>query len=262
MTQLAVSTPRSEECLPQVNRITLDHPWQWLAAGWHDLIRAAHFSLAYGVIFSVVSLLITMGLLYQELFFVVPPLTAGFFLVAPLLGMGLYSISASLAQGQEIRFSHVWRVWKCNEVHLATMSVILLLLLIMWMLAANLVFALLFDHPVPSWERFIPVVFLSGESPLFLFAGLTVGGLIAAFTFTISVVSVPLLMDRPIDLFSAIQTSIQAVRSNWQPMILWACLIVMFVGIGIITFYVGLVVTMPLIGHASWHAYQDLIQPN
>jgi len=66
-------------------------------------------------------------------------------------------------------------------------------------------------------------------------------------------------MDRQIDVMSAIQTSVQAVRTNWQAMTLWACLIVMFVGIGICTLYLGLIVTMPLVGHATWHAYRDLV---
>jgi len=262
MSQAAVSTPQHKEHLPKVNQITLDHPWQWLADGWRDLIRAPRFSLAYGAVFTLVSMLLTLGLLYQELFFVVPPLAAGFFLVAPLLGIGLYRISESLEEGRPLEFCQAWSAWKRNEVHLAAMGVTLLLVLMAWMLAANLIFALLFDRPVPTWEHFIPSVFLSGESPLFLFTGIAVGALIAAFTFTISVVSVPLLMDRQIDLFSAIQISIQAVRSNWQPMALWACLIVMFVGIGIVTFYIGLTVTMPLVGHATWHAYRDLVQPD
>jgi len=262
MSQPAISTTLPNKHLPKVNRITLDHPWQWIASGWHDLMRAARFSLAYGAVFTLMSVLMTLGLLHEGLFFVVPPLAAGFFLVAPLLGIGLYRISASLEEGQTLEFCQAWKAWKRNDVNLAAMGVTLLLILIAWMLAANLIFALLFDRPVPTWERFIPDVFLSGESPLFLFTGIAVGGLIAAFTFTISVVSVPLLMDRQIDLFGAIQVSIQAVRENWQPMLLWACLIVMFVGIGIITFYIGLTVTMPLVGHATWHAYRDLVQPD
>jgi uncharacterized membrane protein len=83
--------------------------------------------------------------------------------------------------------------------------------------------------------------------------------LIAGFTFSISVVSTPMLMDRQVDVLTAMQTSMRAVRVNWQAMILWASLIVMFVGVGIITFYIGLIVCMPLIGHATWHAYRDLV---
>jgi uncharacterized membrane protein len=261
MDQPAVSTTHGPGDLPKINQITLDHPWQWLADGWKDLTRAPRFSLSYGAVFAVVSILLTLGLMYEQLFFVIPPLAAGFFLVAPLLGIGLYKISESLEQGDEVEFCQALKAWKRNEVHLAGMGVTLLLILMAWMLAANLVFAMLFDKPVPTWENFIPQVFLSGESPLFLVVGIGVGALIAAFTFSISVVSVPLLMDRQIDLMSAMQTSLQAVRLNWQAMALWASLIVMFVGIGLATFYIGLIVAMPLVGHATWHAYRDLVQP-
>jgi len=139
------------------------------------------------------------------------------------------------------------------------MALVLVMVVLVWMLAAMLVFAFFYDNPVPTWENFIPEVFLSGNSPVFLFTGIVVGGLIAAFTFTISAITVPVLMDRQTDVMTAIKTSMLAVRTNWQAMALWASLIVMFVGIGIVTFYIGLIVAMPLVGHATWHAYRDLV---
>jgi len=140
------------------------------------------------------------------------------------------------------------------------MALTLTMVLLVWMLAAILVFALFYDRPIPTWENFIPQVFLSGRSPLFLFTGVSVGAVIALFTFSITVVTVPMLMDRRIDLLSAIKTSLEATRRNWSAMALWASLIVMFVGVGLVTFYLGLIVTMPLVGHATWHAYRDLVQ--
>ena len=139
------------------------------------------------------------------------------------------------------------------------MALVLVMVLLLWMLAGLLVFALLYDLPVPTLENFIPVVFLSGDSPVFVFSGILVGAVIAGFTFAISAITVPMLMDRDVNVMTAMHTSIEAVRVNWQAMTLWACLIVMFVGIGIMTFYIGLLVTMPLVGHATWHAYRDLV---
>jgi uncharacterized membrane protein len=244
---------------PKVNEITLDHPWEWLGKGWKDLSAAPRFSLAYGAVFVVTSYLLTFGLVYEKLFFIIPPLAAGFFLVAPLLGIGLYQISASLEAGEQVRFCNATRAWKSNEVHLSAMAVVLVLVVLAWMLSALLVFALFYDQPVPPWESFIPVVFLSGKSPAFLFSGIIVGALIAGFTFSITAITVPMLMDRQVDVLTAMQTSMQAVRTNWQAMALWASLIVMFVGVGLATFYIGLIVSMPLIGHATWHAYRDLV---
>lgn len=255
----AAATTDQQRSPPRVNEITLDHPWEWLAKGWRDLERAPRFSLAYGAVFVVISYLLTLGLVYEALFFIIPPLAAGFFLVAPLLGIGLYQVSATLEKGEEVQFCNATKAWKRNEVQLSAMAVILVLVMLAWMLIALLVFALFYDQPVPTWENFIPTVFLSGNSPLFLFSGVVAGGLVAAFAFTISAVTVPMLMDRQVDVPTAIQTSVHAVRINWQAMILWSSLIVMFVGVGLVTFYLGLIVTMPLIGHATWHAYRDLV---
>ena len=253
------ATAHAQQPAPKVNEITLDHPWGGLSKGGKDLSWAPRFSLAYGAGFMLISYLLTFGLVYEELFFIIPPLAAGFFLVAPLLGIGLYQISDTLQKGEEVQFCNALTAWKRNDVQLSAMAVVLVMVMLVWMLAAILVFALLYDNPVPTWENFIPVVFLSGESPLFLFSGIVVGGIIAAFTFGISAVTVPMLMDRQVDVMTAMRTSWQAVRTNWQAMTLWACLIVMFVGVGLVTFYIGLVIAMPLVGHATWHAYKDLV---
>ena len=244
---------------PKVNEVTLDQPWEWLTKGWRDLNAAPVFSLTYGIAFVVVSYLLTLGLIFENLFFIIPPLAAGFFLVAPLLGIGLYEISANLERGEKLQFSNAIKSWKRNDVHLSAMAIVLVMVVLVWILAALVVFALFYDQPIPTWENFIPEVFLSGKSPEFLFSGIFAGALIAGFTFCITVVSVPMLMDRQVDVVTAMQTSIRAVRLNWQAMALWACLIVMFVGAGIVTFYIGLIAWMPLIGHATWHAYRDLV---
>ena len=258
MTQAATPADQ-DQSLPQVNEITMDQPWEWLAKGWKDLNAAPRYSLIYGSVFVVVSYLLTFGLVYGELFFIIPPLAAGFFLVAPLLGIGLYQISSSLERGEKVRFYAAIEAWKRNDAHLSAMAVVLVLVVLAWMLAALLSFALFYDQPVPTWENFIPEVFLSAKSPGFLFSGIFIGALIAAFTFSISAVSVPMLMDRQVDVITAMRTSLHAVRKNWRPMALWACLIVLFVGGGIVTFYIGLIAWMPLIGHATWHAYRDLV---
>lgn len=253
------ATVDPQTAIPKVNTITLDHPWAWLAKGWKDLSRAPKFSLAYGTVFVLVSYLLTLGLVSEDLFFIIPPLAAGFFLVAPLLGIGLYQISDTLERGEQVQFCNALTAWRRNQVHLSAMALVLVMVMLAWMLAALLVFALLYHQPVPTWENFIPVVFLSGTSPAFLLTGIAVGALIAAFTFAISAITVPMLMDRQVDVFTAMQTSLHAVRTNWQAMALWACLIVMFVGVGLATFYLGLIVAMPLVGHATWHAYRDLV---
>lgn len=256
---IAAVTNRGQSDAPRVNEISLEQPWEWVSKGWEDLKRAPKFSLTYGAFFALVSVLMTLGLVWERLFFIVPPLAAGFFLVAPLLGIGLYQISENLEEGREVQFCQALQAWRRNEVQLSAMAVVLVLVLLAWMLSALVVFALFFHSPVPTWENFVPQVFLSGENNLFVAAGIVVGGAIAAFTFSISAITVPMLMDRQVDVVTAMRTSLEAVKKNWQAMTLWAALIVMFVGLGIVTYYLGLIVAMPLVGHATWHAYRDLV---
>ena len=258
MSSAAIVEPAPGEA-PKVNEISLESPWEWLAKGWADIKRAPRYSLTYGGFFFVISVVISLGLFWEGLFFIVPPLVAGFFLVAPLLGIGLYQISENLEEGREVQYCQALEAWRRNDVQLAAMAVVLVLVLLMWMLSALVVFALFFHSPVPTWENFVPQVFLSGENNGFVAAGMIVGGLIAAFTFSISVVTVPMLMDRPVDVMTAMRTSVAAVKRNWAPLTLWAALIVMLVGLGIFTYFLGLIVAMPLVGHATWHAYRDLV---
>jgi uncharacterized membrane protein len=91
--------------------------------------------------------------------------------------------------------------------------------------------------------------------------GTAVGAVLAAIAFAISAVSIPLILDRDVGAFAAMATSVSAVVVNWRVMIGWAALIALFGAVGLASFYIGLAVILPLIGHASWHAYRDLVLP-
>ena len=248
-----VATP---PVLPEVRKITLDDPWKWLSLGWRDVRAAPNFSLPYGLVFVAVSYLIVWGLIDGDMFFMLPLLAAGFFLSAPILGLGLYGISRSLEQNQKIEFCQIQKSWRSNPVHISAMGIILMLIMLFWMLAAILVFVMFFNNPSLDLNQF-----LSGENNLFLLMGVLFGGVIALFTFCISVITVPLLMDRQIDFMTAIKTSVAAVRKNPKELMLWAYLIAMMVCLSFLTYFVGLLFAMPVIGHATWHAYRDLVEP-
>lgn len=245
----------------RINPITLNEPWKWLKLGWEDIKQAPQYSLAYGGIFVLFGYLIVWGLYNSPLFLMIVPLTAGLFLLAPILAIGLYAISRALEQGEALNLNTVTQAWQRNGWHIAFMGLILMFILLFWMLTANVVFALFYDRPVPEWSSFIQQVFFSGENVLFLLMSFLSGGILAFFTFCISVISIPMLMDRQVTFIEAIGLSISAIKKNTWPLLLWAYLIVMYIGIGLLTFFIGLLITMPLIGHASWHAYKELVKP-
>ena len=124
-----------------------------------------------------------------------------------------------------------------------------------------LIFALFFSQNPPDPNNFVMDVFFSPEAIPFLAVGVIVGAVLAGLVFAISVVSIPMLLDREeANVFMAIATSFTAVRLNLAPMAVWAALIVLFTGAGLVTAYLGLIVALPLIGHATWHAYRDLVE--
>ncbi|MGF1610499.1 MAG: DUF2189 domain-containing protein [Kiloniellales bacterium] len=257
---MAETTLVSALQVPKIRKITGDNPWQWLRAGWQDIQRAPRASLLYGLLFAIVSYLLTALIWVIEAFYLVLPLAAGFMLIGPILCVGLYDISRRLEKGEPVSFLSSLAAWRRNMSQIALMGLALTLFLLAWLRFATLLFAFFFSGSPPRPEPlFLLDVFVSAQSLPFLATGTVIGGVLAALAFAISVVSIPLLLDRDANVISAIAASVETVRQNFWPMMLWAWLIVLFVGAGIATGYLGLIVTLPLIGHASWHAYRDLV---
>lgn len=243
----------------RVNHITLAQLWRWIEKGWRDVLAAKQYSLTYGAVIVLISGLITLGLLKEGFGFTVPFLIAGFYLLAPVIGLGLYQMSAHLERNEPLHFCHFLEAWKGNQGQLGVITAGLLIIMQLWMMSNFVLFALLYSGLHPPLENFFSTVFLSGDNNLFAFASIGVGFLLAWVAYAISAISVPMLMDRDVDGLTAIRTSVKAVVENWPAMTLWAVLIVMLIGLGLLTFYVGLFVTMPLVGHATWHAYRDIV---
>ena len=246
---------------PRVRQVVMERPWVWLAAGWRDIWRAPQISLTYGAIFTAVSLLLTGGLFVGGLEYLLPPLAAGFMLVGPMLAVGLYETSRRLEAGEPVSLSRALFVVTRSPSQIAFLGVVLALALLAWMRIASLLFALFFGTlDFPPLAQILPLLFFSWEGLGLLIVGTIVGGMIAAAVFAVSVVSVPLLMMRDIDAITAMIISLRVVRRNWRVLALWAWLIAVLTGFGLIPGFLGLAVTFPLVGHATWHAFGDLIE--
>jgi uncharacterized membrane protein len=243
----------------RVNHVSLAAPWGWIEKGWQDMLAAKHYSLTYGAVIVLISGLITLGLIVEGLGFMVPFLIAGFYLLAPVIGLGLYQMSAHLERNEPLQFCHFLEAWKGNQAQLGVITAGLLIIMQLWMMSNFVLFALLYTGMHPPLENFFSTVFLSGQNNAFALASVGVGFVLAWVAYAISAISVPMLMDRDVDGFTAIRTSVKAVIENWPAMTLWAALIVLFVGLGLMTFYIGLFIAMPLVGHATWHAYREII---
>jgi uncharacterized membrane protein len=256
---MADASQTSRSLALPVQRVGVDQPWEWLTAGWRDFLRAPGISLTYGGAFVAASALLTLGLWIADLLYLLLPLAAGFMLVGPVAAVGLYEVSRRLERGQTVTLHAALTAWRANPGPIATMGLVLMLFLLAWIRLAFLIFALFFGAQPPSWEHLITTLLFTTQGIPFLVVGIAVGGALAAVVFAMSAVAIPALLDRDIGALSAVATSVAAVLQNWRVMIGWGALIVLFTAAGLATFYLGLAVTLPLVGHASWHAYRSLV---
>jgi uncharacterized membrane protein len=240
--------------------VRADQPWRWLEAGWADLRTIPAVSLGYGCAFLIFSFTLAGLLFLAGYSALLPVFGAGFLLIGPLLAVGLYEASRKIEAGEKVRLADVVFVSSRNLSQLALVGAILAGAFIVWLRIAGWIFALFYGPVgIPPLSEFAPMLLLSPRGLAMLAIGTAVGGLIAFAVFAISAISVPLLLARDIDTVTAVLTSIRAVRENFWTMLLWGWIVALFTALGIATWFLGLAVIFPLLGHATWHAQRALV---
>jgi len=260
LTTQSVTVTAKHSHKPRVNRVPIEAPWVWLASGWRDLWVSPMVSLLYGAAFAFVAVALLPAMLEIGWQSVVPALAGGFLLVGPILAVGLYEKSRRLEMREPISVFDVVMVGVRSPGQLALIGVGMLMVYFVWIIVAFLLLAIFLGaQPLPPYEEFLPTLLFTPQGIGLLVTGTIAGGLLAALVFSISAVSVPLLMVHDLDVVTAVATSLAAVWANLRPMALWATLIAGLMVLGFATLFVGLIVAFPLIGHATWHAYRDLV---
>ncbi len=244
-----------------VRTVAADRPWVWLSAAWRDMMAAPAISFSYGALAVFSSFLLVAGLAMLGMEYLVLPLAAGFMLLGPLFAVGLYETSRLLEAGERPALGRVVAAYRRNGVQIAGIGLVLMLALLAWIRVAFLIFALFFSAEPPAFDQLVDRLFFSAETIPFLLTGTVFGAVIAAGVFAVAVVSIPMLLDRDTDVFTAMATSVDVVRANVRPMLAWAFLVVLFSAAGMVTGFLGMALALPLIGHASWHCYRDLVGP-
>ena len=201
------TAPEPHSSLPEVRHVGATAPFAWLVAGWRDFRANPMASVFYGVCFAVMGWLIAFT--FRHAYAYVSALTTGFFLVGPFLAIGLYDLSRRRERGEPAWLAPTLDAWRPNFGAIGIFALVLMVILLVWARASLVVFALFYTREMPSLEGFLGQV-VSLENPEFLIAYLCVGGFFAALVFAISVVSVPMMLDRGTDGVVAILTSLRA----------------------------------------------------
>jgi uncharacterized membrane protein len=258
-------TPASEhvQATPYIERNRRNLPagaaLGWLQAGWHDLLMRPGLSLAYGLAVFAISLAIVWVLFAVGLDYILFPALAGFMVVGPLVAIGLYEKSRAIADDEPLSLARMIFVKAKSGAQVWFTGAILCLLMLVWMRAAILIYALFFGlKPFPGLDHAASMLFTTGTGWAMLLVGSIVGGVFAAFSFAISSFAIPMLLDEDVDAFTAMGTSISLVWSNVPVMIAWGAIVLVLFLVSVATALVGLIVAFPLLGHATWHAYKAM----
>ena len=244
--------------LPGIQRIGMGRPLAWLTAGWQDVRANPLPSLAYGLLFALGGDLIILAFLQTPHLLTVS--ISGFFLIAPLLAAGLYELSRRHEAGEKILFIDSLKCFARNGRSLALFGLILALIALMWERFSAMSFAMIGVTSAPNASVYLKQVIFGGEHLAFTATWFALGGVLALFAYALAVVSVPLLLDRNADVATAMMTSLRTFARNAGPLLLWAALLVALTLLGFASLLFGLIVIMPILGHASWHAYRELVE--
>ncbi|MBY0338414.1 MAG: DUF2189 domain-containing protein [Acetobacteraceae bacterium] len=245
----------------RVRQIATDRPWFWLTRGWQDFQANKAVGLAYGAALAIFGWMLAWVMFEWSTIWAILPATAGFFILGPLVAAGLYEVSRRREAGEPApTLAEAAQAFRRNGAQIAMMGVLLMLIHLFWVRIAGLLFFLFFGLNTPPVAD-LPFHMLRHPDLLpFLVIGTGFGFVLASASFAVTAVAIPMLVDRPeVTFLEAVTVSIQAVLENWRPMLLWAGLIVVFTGLALVPFFLGLLLALPLLGHATWHAYRDIV---
>jgi uncharacterized membrane protein len=243
--------------IPPLRQVGMLQPFTWLKAGWRDFLANPGPSLVYGVIIFLLAVLV-LGLALYTPHFIAAGISA-FLFTGPLLAAGIYELSRERDEGRKPSFRMSFSVLLREAQAVGYYSLVLILMALIWERVGTVLFALFYEGAPLGIEDFLGKVFVTGEYLPVAIAWLIGEIILASIVFAICVVGLPDVVGRRIDIITAIVTSVKATRLNLPAMAVWAGIIVVLALGAIFAGLLGLIVVMPVLGHATWRAYRDIV---
>lgn len=256
--QITTQTPGQAAVIPDPRKLGLADLREVLRLGLQDFRAAPAYGLAFSLVYVIGGLVLYAVFLAagQKWWFI--PVAVGFPLLAPFAATGLYEVSRRLQSGAPLNWPAVAGcVFAQKDRQIPSMAMVIMLAFMFWVFVAHTIFALFFGlRPI---ESSLFDMLLSGPGLMMLLVGGSIGGAMAAVLFALTVVALPLLLDREVDFITAMITSMRVVLENPATMTVWAAIIAGLLFAGMVPGFLGLFIVLPVLGHASWHLYRKAL---
>lgn len=255
-------TPQ-QSAMPEINKVTVDDIKASLKSGFSDFLARPVMSGFFGLFYAVVGILVVWCLVWLGKTWMIIPISVGFPLIAPFAASGLYEMSRRLQNDERFGWSEILTVMaNQRKREMGWMAFVTLFIFWVWFYQFRTVLVIVLqDSSFSDLDGFLNTVLFTPKGWTFLVIGTCVGAFLSAVLFSVTVVAMPMLLDREMDFITAMLTSIRVVRENPIVMLAWAAIISVTMLLSLVPVFLGLIVTLPILGHSTWHLYQRAVQP-
>jgi uncharacterized membrane protein len=257
---LLAAVPQTEPTVRAIGLADINEAW---TQGLRDFRAAPAYGIVFGGFYAVGGIIIVVGLIALGLGHLAYPLAAAFAMIGPFAAVGLYEVSRRREAGLPLSWDAVLgAVFRHGNGQLAWMGLVTVLFFVVWMYLVQILVALfLGTHSFATFDDFLVALTMTPRGILFLLLGNAIGALLSIVLFSLTFVSFPLLLDRDVDVVTAMITSVRAVMASPLPAIGWAIVIVLLLIVACLPFFLGLFVVLPILGHTTWHLYRKIVVP-
>ncbi|MCB1381005.1 MAG: DUF2189 domain-containing protein [Alphaproteobacteria bacterium] len=245
-----------------INAITHSDVLRSLRDGLRDFQRAPAYGLFFGLAYAAFGWFILYLMIVLDIGSYAYPMVTGFALVAPFAAAGLYEISRRLEAGEPLTWAAIFGcIFGRGGKAVGIMAIVTTFSYIIWLDIAVALYVMFFSMKPLRFDALLEAIITTPKGVVFFLVGNGVGAVLAVIVFSIMVISLPMVFDRQVDFVTAMITSVKSVLANPKPMLLWCAIIGVLLGLSLVSMFVGLLVTLPILGHATWHLYKRTVMP-